>query len=806
MNWTSFGKNRQWAGRHDALGWALKGCVLLFPLAGLAQEKTLALEEILVTAERKVSALQDTPISLAAFDSKMMEVEGISNLADIATKVPNLTIQPFPTDSSTLRIYIRGVGLIDSQISQDPSIGVYIDGIYVARSIGTALELADVERIEILRGPQGTLYGRNATGGAVNIVTRKPGVDALEFNQKVTVGNRSQFSSLSSLNLPLTDDMALKFAYFFKQIEGFVDNGGPGGDWGDKDSEGWRFDYRWQVNDALTLDYTHDDSAIDYYNYTYQAVTPGTFRGSTVDLVQDNANEHVRNGPGYSDKRLDRLDSFAPLEQSENRISGDALTLAYEFKNGAVLEYLFGYRDLSNSVYTDLGSGASDETYRLDSNVYVAPNGRVFPLVPLDTEQDQISHEFKFSGSALDERLEYTAGVYSFREEAELAAVPLYHLFHSTIDNGDAPLVGPNTVIVSAEAREQQVVNKAWAAYARATYTPSWLDQRLHLTFGGRHSEDKRFAGKTEASESFACQPLAGVCAPLSSEGFKASTSARFEDDSFTAIAAFDVTDAINLYLKFDEAYRAGGFNVRDPHQDKNSAGNEYGFGFVEGFNPEKVEVMELGFRSQFLDNTMRLNLTIFSQQFVDQQINFLFGGNIADTKATNVGESDMEGGELETIWQVSNGFRLNVNYAYLDASVVKAIDPLTGVDVADEFVFNSAPRHAANIAVDWHLLTAGWGRLDLHLAYNYMDERNGAAQTLSVQHTLLESYGLWSGRLYASGIELGGGRLDVALWGKNLLDEEYAVDAINNLPQADRAVVWGESRTYGVDISWHYQ
>ncbi len=784
---------------------ALASWLLAWPSAGLAQQEKAGLEEILVTAERKVSALQDTPISLAAFDSKKMEVEGINNLADIAAKVPNLTIQPFPTDSSTLRIYIRGVGLIDSQISQDPSIGVYIDGIYVARSVGTALDMADVERIEILRGPQGTLYGRNATGGAVNIVTRKPSVDAVEFNQKITVGNRAQLSSLSSINLPINDKMAVKLAYLFKQIDGFVDNGGPGGDWGDKDSQGWRLDYRWQIGDRLTLDYTHDASSIDYHNYTYQAVTPGTFRGSTIDLVQDNANEHVRNGPGYSDKRLRRLDSFAPLEESHNRISGDALTLAYEFQNGALLEYLFGYRDLTNSVYTDLASGAADETYRLDSNVYEAPDGRVFPFVPLDTEQDQFSHEFKFSGTILDERLEYTAGVYYFEEDATLAAVPIYHLFHSTLDNGDAPIAGPNTVILSAEAREQNVENEAWAAYARATYTPNWLDRRLHLTFGGRHSVDKRLAGKTSLKENYACQPLLRVCAPLSAEGFKASTTGRYEDDSFTAIAAFDVNDEINVYMKFDEAYRAGGFNVRDPHRDRNTAGNNYGFGFVEGFEPEKVEVVELGFRSQFRDNTMRFNVTVFSQQFVDQQINFLFGGNIADTKASNVGESDMDGGELDYTWQVSNALRLNFNYAYLDAKVVKATDPSTGNDVADQFVFSSAPKHAANIALDWHVMSADWGRLDWHASYNYMDERNGGAQAASVKYTFLESYGLWNTRLYASGIELAGGRLDVALWGKNLLDEEYVVDAINNLPQADRAVVWGESRTYGIDVSWHY-
>lgn len=784
----------------------LYGVTVLFcAFPAQAQNIAPALEEIIVTAERKASPLQETPISLAAFGSRQMEVEGINNLRDIATKVPNLTIQPFPTDSATLRIYIRGIGLVDSQISQDPSIAVYIDGIYIARSVGTALDVADLERLEVLRGPQGTLYGRNATGGAVNLITRRPNTEELEFSQKFSAGNRNLFSSRTSLNLPLSSTFAAKLSYLQSTIDGFVDNGGPGGDWGDKDTVGWRIGLLWQPAENISLYYSHDASDIEYYNYTYQAVTPGRFRDSTVDLVQQNANNHVRNGPGYTDRRLDRLDSFAPLEESRNEINGDALIVSWEIANAFNVEYLYGRRDLFNSVYVDLGSGAADETYRLDSNVYVAPDGRRFPFVPLTTRQDQSSHEFKFSGDFLDERLEYTAGVYYFEEEARLVALPLFHQFHSTLDEDDAPLLGPNLVIISAESRRQHVDNSAWAAYSRWTWTPLWLDQRLHLTLGGRYSRDKRQADKTEAGESLACPQSGGPCATLATSGYSADASDNYSDASFTAIANFDVHEELNVYVKFDEAYRAGGFNVRDPHKDANDAGNNFGFGFVDGFDSEKVQVYELGLRSQFFQNRVRLNATLFQQDFIDQQINFLFGGNIADTKATNVGESDLRGGEMDLAWQASAALRLKLNYAYLDARIEKAIDPVTGQNVADEFVFFSAPRHSLNTAADWQLWQGDWGHLDLHLSYSYMTERNGTAQSRGVNDTELRSFGLWNARLYASEIPLGGGQLQLALWGKNLLDEEYAVDAINNLPQAERAVVWGEPRTYGLDISWRY-
>ena len=141
-----------------------------------------ALEEVIVTAQRREQNLQDTPISIAAFGEDEIERRRITNIADLAAIVPNLRIVPFGVSPTTLRIYIRGVGVVDSQVTQDPPVGIYLNGVYVARPVGLTLDLAGIERVEVLRGPQGTLYGRNTTGGAINIITKKPG-DELEFSQ-----------------------------------------------------------------------------------------------------------------------------------------------------------------------------------------------------------------------------------------------------------------------------------------------------------------------------------------------------------------------------------------------------------------------------------------------------------------------------------------------------------------------------------------------------------------------------------------------------------------------------------------------
>nr|WP_239547536.1 TonB-dependent receptor [Spongiibacter marinus] len=219
-----------------------------------------ALEEVVVTAQKKAESLQDAPISLTAFGQQALENKGINSLADIGANVPSMSIEPFPINNATLRIFIRGIGISDAQITQDPPVGIYMDGVYIARSTGTALDVADLERIEILRGPQGTLYGRNTTGGAINLVSKRPNTEAFEFEQKFTVGDRYLLTSKTSANIPITDTLAAKLAFLHTEQDGFVENTGPGGDFGDREVQGYRMDVRWDINDSLTLDYAYDHS------------------------------------------------------------------------------------------------------------------------------------------------------------------------------------------------------------------------------------------------------------------------------------------------------------------------------------------------------------------------------------------------------------------------------------------------------------------------------------------------------------------------------------------------------------------
>ncbi|MBB3047035.1 iron complex outermembrane receptor protein [Litorivivens lipolytica] len=834
-----------------ATGVALLGSALASSIAlaqGGSQAAPIALEEVIVTAQKKAESLQDTPISLTAFGAERLETDGINSLADIGSKVPSLTIEPFPINNTTLRIFIRGIGISDSQVTQDPPVGIYVDGVYVARATGTALDVAELERMEILRGPQGTLYGRNTTGGAVNLITKRPSVDAFEFKQKFVVGNRDLFTSKTSANLPITDRLAAKVAFLTTSQRGWLENTGPQNDptspgfiagdsedyFGSRDVQGYRFDLRWDATDWMTVDYAYDFSDMTTVNTIYQPVTPPC--GGDTSSCNKGQTDQIKNSTSsrttYSDKREDELASSSPMQDSTTEVEGHSVTIAMDFDTWQ-LKYIGAYRTLDDEAYADL-TGDGDPDFRLDSQAYCGPAAQVAvggctPLVVPKISQNQTSHELQFTGDFADGRVEYIVGAYYFEEEAQEDNSPLHHQLSAPID------ADPNTRIVNLLSQKYDIENESSALFGQFTWTPAILEDRLHLTFGYRHSEDSRYAlknqedfvyienpllpgGAAEASNPLVATFLGGAGIPNSDDRRfdNVEGDTDFSDDSFTLTAEFDVTDDINIYAKSVEAYKAGGFNTRDPQRDGNqgpaSDGTDYGFGFKEGFASEKVQSYEIGVKSELMDRRLRVNGNVFYSEYTDIQLNQILTGTVADTKVSNAGEAEMQGMEMDVTFLATRDILMLFNYAYLDTEVTKATSAATGEDISDTFVFFSAPQHSYTLAVDWTITQGDWGRLNFNISHNFMDERNGGSRSFNVakdgdksRGTFLDDYRLTNMRLSATGMPLWGGVFQVAGWVKNVFDEEYHVTAIDNTPQIDRAVIWGEPRTYGLDLIYEY-
>ncbi|MBD2858121.1 TonB-dependent receptor [Spongiibacter sp. KMU-158] len=812
-----------------------------------------ALEEVIVTAQKKAESLQDTPISLTAFGEERLEVDGINNLNDIGSKVPSLTIEPFPINNATLRIFIRGIGIADVQVTQDPPVGIYVDGVYIARSTGTALDVAELQRIEVLRGPQGTLYGRNTTGGAINLITKRPNTEEFEFKQKFSVGNRNLFSSKTTANIPL-GDMGVKLSYLTSQVDGFIENTGGGGDFGDREVQGLRLDLRWDISDSLTLDYAYDKSDFGYYNSMYQSINPGVLNKGQAEPVRSYASAHSK----HSSSRFSSMATSTPMQESITEIEGHALILTKNF-NDIEFKYIGAYRELFDASYADLGGGLGDPTYRVDSNVYCGPavqaqtGEECLPLVVPEISQEQWSHEFQMSGSLFENSLDYIVGMYYFQEDATEDNAPMHHQFSSQVSDDVIPipvlgqllggvLLGAGDVgIVNMLSQRYDISNEAKAVFGQFTWTPDWLDKRLHLTFGARYSEDTREALKNQTDKTYLeiktlnqaidMENLGALSPVLAQAGFLLPGDRSFDniygeneytDSSFSFIAEYDLTDDINVYGKLIQAYKSGGFNTRDPQRGSTgfapgtpgkgddtaeaaSDGTVYGLGFADGFAPEYVDSLEFGIKSELMDRRLRINANVFFSDYQDIQLNQILTGSVADTKVTNAGKAEMKGFETDITFLVSQNIMFMLNYAFLDAEVTEAINK-QGVDVADSYVFFSAPEHSYTASVDVGLAQWNWGSMSLNVSYNFMDERNGGVRSFNAVNTYISAYDLVNARLSLSEIQVGRfGHMNIGLWGKNLADEEYEITAVDNLPHSDRTVIWGEPRTYGLDIIYEF-
>ncbi|MFT5574833.1 MAG: iron complex outermembrane receptor protein [Bermanella sp.] len=766
------------------------------------------LEEVVVTAQKKTESLQDTPISIAAFGTDVLEKEGIANLNDIASKVPSLTVDPFPTNVGALRLFIRGVGITDMQVTMDPPVAIYLDGVYIARSTGLSFEVAELARIEVLRGPQGTLYGRNATGGALNMVSRRPSTEALEFKQKVTFGDRDLRKFRSSLNLPVTDRLALRATYMASEQSGFTDNAGPGGDFGDRELSGYLLNADWQLSDNFSVAYAYDYSEYELYAASYQPTRKPRSRidpndATTTILGQISAN--VAPYINYTERRLDTLTTVVPLEASQNDVRGHTFNIVYRLSADHQMKYIFGSRSLSDNSYIDMSCTCGYPGYRLDNNDYTTRDGsQTFPGQYYRVRQEQDTHELQLSGFLFDESVEYFTGLYHFEESGSDRRSPLALAFTGPLNIHTVGTATTTTYLTQFQDLESLGENSAWAAYARFSWTPAILDKRMTLSAGYRHSEDERKARKyqrlvnivePETVDALTGARTATPFVTISDDTFDANNKRSDSDDSIELVAEYTLTETINSYLKYVEAYKSGGFNVRDPDVSR----------FKKGFAPEFVSSYELGLKSEFFDRRLRLNGDVFFSDFTDMQTQIIVPGNLGDSKVLNAGTAKMSGLELDLTWLLMRGTVVTASYAYLDAQIEEVIDPDTGAETTDDYTFSNAPRHSASLRLDYAFGQYDWGNPSLNLSYDYMGERDGTIKEARVADARLQHYGLVNARLGVYDIPALGGRVSIAAWGKNLLDKEYAVSTLVDLPTASRAVLWGEARNLGLDITYDY-
>jgi len=695
--------------------------------AAPAADEASGLGEIVVTAQKRAESLQDTPISIAAFTAEDLETRGISGLTDLRANVPNLQLTPHPNSAATTQIFMRGVGLSDDQITQDGGVAVYMDGVYVARSQGQALEVAELERVEVLRGPQGTLYGRNATGGAINFITKKPELGDFGFKGQVTLGNYDNRRLKAAVNVPIGGTLAARFSYANIQQDGFVKNPGTGVKrWGDKDRQAMRADLLWQPFDAFSLRYSYDRSEIQD-TPIYVALSPL----HPLTVARPKAGSPL----------------VRDLLANDVTSQGHSLIAEWNATDTLTVRSITGYRKLDNFQNQDYLTGA------------ISP----LPLQKNSSRalQDQWSQEIQLVGDAFDRQVEYVVGGYWFSEEG------------SNFSNSFSPPTRTRSFTTAT------IENESWAVFGQATWSPEWLDRRLHLTVGARHSWDQRaatLARQTQVNE--------GPIAPVPGVG---DGSRKFTDFSPSVVLAFDAADNVNLYAKAVKGYKSGGYNIRASSISR----------FNDGFDSETLWSYEVGLKSQWLDNSVRFNVAGFVSKYEDIQINVQSDPtNARITDVLNAGKATVKGIEADLTLAPTRALRFSVNYGFLDARYDEVIDAV-GNDVAANFRFTNAPKHTLALDANYDLPALPIGTLSTNVNYTMQSDKFSGS-SITGGKFVIGDYGLLNARLTLAEIPgLDGMRL--ALWGRNLTDNEYYIMQFNiGRPGA----LFGEPRSYGVDLS----
>lgn len=542
------------------------------------------------------------------------------------------------------------------------------------------------------------------------------------------MGNLNEVSGRVAINAPIGERLAARFAYMRLRKDGFVKNLGTGASsFGAKDREAIRADLRWQPTDNLDLRYVFEESQL---NDT----------GFYIQYVPD---PKVRNRPSVSTPQV------RDLQPNDVKGLGHSLTADWRLNDTLKLRSISAFCKLDSYTYQDYLSG------RFGPGAALVGIG--------DLRHKQWSQEAQLLGSAFSDRLDYILGAYYFHEEAS---------------NLSEARLAPQGVITYSDA---DIDNTAFALYAQASYTPSILDERLHLTAAGRWSHDERDAFLTNTTKLIA----SGKIIP----GGSGSGHRQYSDFSPSLTIAFDASRGVNLYGKYSEGYKSGGYNTRS---------SSFAV-FAQGFRPEYVKAFELGLKSEFWDRRVRLNIAAFRSNYDDIQMTLVNVNNPTTSDTLNAGKAVIQGVEIDVTAKLARGLTASVGGAYLDPEYKRIIDG-DGNNVTDTYRF-SVPEKTLNAQLTYQLPSTGIGDLSANINYSWQSRYLNANKDAGFYE--FPAYGLLNSRVVLSKIPVvGTGDVSVAVWAKNLTDSKYWF--INGaLFGGYRA--WGEPRSYGIDLSYKF-
>lgn len=755
------------------------------------------IDEIIVTARKREESLQTVPVSVTAFSGEQFQRAGLQQASDIQYLTPNLRMEEQFSRPGGSNVQIRGQSQADVLLTTDASVGVYIDGVNLPRTTGLNANLFDVERIEVLKGPQGTLYGRNTTGGAINVISKKANHDGLSGFGEITVGRFDRLDYAAGVNIPVVEDkLAVRFSGQRNFDNGFGNNTATGTELGDKNEWFARgslvFDPVDNFNATVIADWYQTDSGANVYKLldwnpaSAAVINAAVEQGALNPLHIPAAFNAFTPGPTF----------FSGLAAGNASLAAAAAGSVYDVpEDGITSDGLGGLGGESDGwgIGSTLTWDVSDITVKHISGFRKNQDSSrnhldATPFTTLvsnfHTNYTFWSQELNVSGSAFGDRLTWLGGAFYSNEKG-------------TDTSRTNAVFGINPA--NPSVLDGDVKNSSWAIYSENTLA---LTDSLDFTFGGRYTEEtKELTSRNVSGGGFSGIPTSCNVAGAAFPNCTADFSDTFTGFSWLFGFDYQATDNVLLYAKTARGFRGGGQNLRGGSDPAS----------FQSYRPEFARDVEVGMKSDWFDQRLRLNVAGFWTDYKDIQRSVIVpstGGNIV-TVLTNAAAATIYGFEVESVANPLDGLTFTAGVGLTDASYdsFPSIDPnntAITIDRSDE-PFPSTPKWQINLMgrYEHEMQQLCNGILGVQLGWYWQSEETEVITTTDpgFDEDLLnvDAYSLLSARVDFDIQDLG---LEIAAFGNNLTNEEYRNGSQDLTSLGYFLASYGPPRTWGVTLT----
>ncbi len=746
-----------------------------------AQATDRPMEEIIVTSQRRAENMQSVPVAVTAFSGDALDDMGIVDIKGITERTPGFTMGVF--NPGQPQYYIRGIGSNEDGAGGDQSVIVFVDEVYIGRSAGSDLDLFDLERVEVLRGPQGTLFGKNVIGGAVSLVTKKPSEET-EVKFEGTAGNLGALTFRGLASGPIADNAYAKFSFSSRRRDGYLKSqidrfpeffpGASGNLLGkfdqlDVNTDSFRGALRFTPTDRMEINLTANHSTMDRAGPSYRSIGPGGLPfiadAALLSGYEGRHHENLLEDPGFS----------------KNDIWGITARLDYDIGDAMTFTSLTSYRDVEAEQQWFLGTD-NLAALRLSTNALGSAQPALVGSNDYTDDSETFTHEFRLTGSW--ERLNYVTGLYYLNEKTDRNERNSVGLRYADGMGG----VDESRSVASIDGGDEQGnETDSYAVFGQVTFD---LTQTIAISLGGRQTWEEKDISRIGTP--------AGL---VPGRIFDFETGEDWSAFTMRAGLEWQATDDIFLYATISEGFKSGGY--------QGLANSE--LIAITPFDPEEATLYEVGIKSEWWDNRVRINAAVFTTDYKDLQILQLLvpedavPGTSGSLITQNAADADIEGVEVEFTIAPTDNLTIQGAYTHLHTEFANFFIPsgfrppdLGGATPVDRTgnELRNAPKHAFNVLVRYDWLFGNGGALSLQGDWRYKDK---AYQDPDVfDWAAVPSYDVVD---FRASYLWPGANFETTLWMQNAFDEDYF---LHNWPlQGSGQATPAPPRTYGLTVTW---